>query len=241
MSAPAAVKINQASPNAAEAVALANGQALQPVLVSLEGNIGAGKSTLLRELQRLRPAWRFIPEPIDAWLSFRSETGESLLEAFYRDPSRWAYTFQNCALLTRYLAIESAVGAARASGATGRQLFITERSIDTDRHVFAKALEGDGSLGAMESDMQRKCFEAVRATAIPLSAIIHVATSPRVCAQRISTRGREGEGSIGLPYLQTLGRFHRAWLRGPEAPAAILEVPGLGDVDAALAFLDSLL
>ena len=145
---------------------------LEPVLVSLEGNIGAGKSTLLKALQLLRPDWRFIPEPLDAWLSFQSETGESLLEAFYRDPSRWAYTFQNCALLTRYLAIEAAVGAARASGATGRQLFITERSLGTDRHVFAKALEGDGPLGVMESDMQAQCFEAARAASTPLTGLV---------------------------------------------------------------------
>jgi len=214
---------------------------LEPVLVSLEGNIGAGKSTLLKELQLLRPDWRFIPEPVDAWLSFQSETGESLLEAFYRDPSRWAYTFQNCALLTRYLAIEAAVGAARASGAYGRQLFITERSLDTDRHVFTKALEGDGSLGVMERDMQTQCFEAARVASTPLAAIVHLATGPAVCAEQIAARGREGEGGIGLPYLQKLGRLHKAWIEGPQAPAAVLEVQDSGDVDATLAFLEALL
>ena len=216
-------------------------QPLEPVLVSLEGNIGAGKSTLLRELQLLRPDWRFVPEPVDVWLSFKSETGESLLEAFYRDPSRWAYTFQNCALLTRYLAIEAAVGAARASGASGRQLFITERSLDTDRHVFTKVLEGDGSLGVMERDMQARCFEAARAVSTPLSAIVHLATGPSVCAQQIAARGREGEEGISLPHLQKLSRLHQAWIEGPQAPAAVLEVQDSGDVDVALAFLDALL
>jgi deoxyadenosine/deoxycytidine kinase len=214
---------------------------LEPVLVSLEGNIGAGKSTLLKELQLLRPDWRFVPEPVDAWLSFKSETGESLLEAFYRCPNRWAYTFQNCALLTRCLAIEAAVGAARASGVSGRQLFITERSLDSDRHVFTKALEGNGSLDAMERDMQAQCFEAVRAVSTPLSAIVYLATGPSVCAQQIVARGREGEGSIGLPYLQNLGRLHQAWIKGTKAPDAVLEVQDSGDVDATLTFLEALL
>ena len=82
-----------------------------PFLVSLEGNIGAGKSTLLAELRRLHPDWYFIDEPVDTWTALKNDEGESLLEIFYADKKRWSYTFQNCALLSRYNLIEEAVKA----------------------------------------------------------------------------------------------------------------------------------
>lgn len=65
----------------------------QPILLSIEGNIGAGKSTLLRALRESHPEWTFIDEPLDTWTALKNETG-NLIECFYGDQDRWAYTFQ---------------------------------------------------------------------------------------------------------------------------------------------------
>ena len=73
-----------------------------PILVSIEGNIGAGKSTLLRALREQQLDWCFIDEPLDTWTSLKNDEGVSLLELFYGDQRRWSYTFQNCALLSRF-------------------------------------------------------------------------------------------------------------------------------------------
>ncbi len=49
-----------------------------------------------------------VPEPVDKWQEVRSNAGRpavNLLDAFYRDPRRFAYTFQNYVFLTRYMQV----------------------------------------------------------------------------------------------------------------------------------------
>ena len=185
---------------------------MTPILVSVEGNIGAGKTTLFSALQARNPHWCFVPEPVTTWTSFRNNQGESLLQVFYENPRRWSYTFQNCALLTRCLSIEGSVGATRASGQTGKQLFVTERCLDTDRHVFTKTLVADGYLDKLENELHSQFFDAMKLTATPLSAIVHVCTDPTECAQRIRSRAREGEDCISTEYLKALHNRHTDWL-----------------------------
>lgn len=77
-----------------------------PILLSIEGNIGAGKSTLLRALRAAHPEWTFIDEPLDTWTALKNETG-NLLECFYGDQDRWAYTFQVAQIDINRLALET--------------------------------------------------------------------------------------------------------------------------------------
>jgi hypothetical protein len=45
-----------------------------------------------------------VHEPVDEWRAVRTDAGGppvNLLEAFYADPKRYAYTFQHYVLLTR--------------------------------------------------------------------------------------------------------------------------------------------
>ena len=75
----------------------------------------AGKSTFLRVLQSRFPV-STVQEPVDKWqkisrfaigisfleLTISSNEGaksENLLDMFYKDPKRWAYTFQTYAFL----------------------------------------------------------------------------------------------------------------------------------------------
>jgi deoxyadenosine/deoxycytidine kinase len=68
------------------------------IVYSIEGNIGSGKTTLLHLLRAHIPNIILSPEPIGEWQRIGSH---NILEAYYRDPSRWAYSFQTYALLTR--------------------------------------------------------------------------------------------------------------------------------------------
>jgi deoxyadenosine/deoxycytidine kinase len=114
---------------------------LNPILVSIEGNIGAGKTTLLNSLRQSWPEWIFIDEPVSTWGEIKNTEGESILEVFYRDRKRWSYTFQTCALLTRYQNIELAVNHERMLGKMGNLVFLTERCLDTDYQVFTKVFD----------------------------------------------------------------------------------------------------
>lgn len=80
-----------------------------PTILAIEGNIGAGKSTLLRYIREHYPKIVLIDEPVDIWETMKTPDGKNIIQHFYGDMKRWAYTFQNTALLTRIENIQRAV------------------------------------------------------------------------------------------------------------------------------------
>ena len=73
------------------------------VSIIVEGNIGAGKSTFLKLLSSaldIQPVF----EPHDKWQNIG---GENLLENFYQDTQRWAYSFQTYAFVSRVIEQEN--------------------------------------------------------------------------------------------------------------------------------------
>lgn len=190
-----------------------------PLLVSIEGNIGAGKTTLLSKLRKSHPEWIAIDEPVDTWSKIKNDNDESILEVFYKDRKRWSYTFQNCALLTRYQNIESAVKEAKERSIDGGvQVFLTERCLDTDYHVFTKMLKAEGSIDSLELELYERLLVQLKSTATPLSAIVHVNSSPSLCAQRIRMRGRNGEEAITMDYLNSLDSVQTKWVKSTIVP-----------------------
>ncbi len=195
----------------------------KPFLVSVEGNIGSGKSTLLRELRKRNPTWHFIDEPVESWMSMINRRGESLLELFYKDKRRWAFTFQQTAFLTRLLATKNAIAAWRAAGCPGSPVFIMERCVQTDAHVFAKMLAAEGDMDDLEFGLYARWFDAFVTADVSPNAYILVDTPVTVCHERIARRARAGEGGDAIPieYLDRLDSAHFAWLlpaeRGPSA------------------------
>ena len=77
------------------------------ITLAVEGNIGAGKSTFLNLMAdgslELQDIVEIVPEPVDEWQAVASgDNGPiNLLDRFYKDPRRYAYTFQHYVLLTR--------------------------------------------------------------------------------------------------------------------------------------------
>lgn len=191
---------------------------LTPILISIEGNIGAGKTTLLEELRLRHPEWKIISEPVDTWSQITNDNGDSILQVFYQDRKRWSYTFQNCALLTRYQNIEDTIVQAREVGLTGKLVFLTERCLDTDYHVFTKMLRSEGSIDKLELELYERLLNQLKVTATPLSAIIHVETNPLTCGERIKQRSRTGEESIPMEYLESLNHYQCKWVNSIEVP-----------------------
>eukprot|EP00599_Poterioochromonas_sp_BG-1_P010145 CAMPEP_0173154476 /NCGR_PEP_ID=MMETSP1105-20130129/13506_1 /TAXON_ID=2985 /ORGANISM="Ochromonas sp., Strain BG-1" /LENGTH=301 /DNA_ID=CAMNT_0014070665 /DNA_START=124 /DNA_END=1029 /DNA_ORIENTATION=+ len=203
-----------------------------PILVSIEGNIGAGKTTLLQKLRSNHPEWHSIDEPVDTWSKIKNDQGESILEVFYKDRKRWSYTFQNCALLTRYENIEKKVHAVqRQSNDKGIHIFLTERCLDTDLHVFTKMLLEEGSITKIEIELYERLLRHLRATATPLSAIIHVNTLPSLCKDRIAIRGRSGEEAITLDYLESLNKYQSKWIESSHIPTLSTESTNYHEVE----------
>lgn len=194
------------------------------ILISVEGNVGAGKSTLIEFLKDRHKDWTFIAEPVDEWSSIKNDRGESLLEVYYKDKERWSYSFQGCALLSRFQNIQRALSIPSKSNDTGalssgegginqRSVFVTERCLDTDYHVFAKMLRDQGLIDKLEFELYDRLYRHLQSSMItPLSAIILVDTCPEECLKRIRIRNRVGESTVSLEYLSTLEKYQQGWM-----------------------------
>jgi deoxyadenosine/deoxycytidine kinase len=188
-----------------------------PILISLDGNIGAGKSTLLDVLAKELSFVKVIPEPVGDWLQLKDESGNSLLSLFYSDIPRWCYTFQNCALLTRLIETERIIQQWKESWYDKYPILITERSIMTDRYVFADMLYKQGKMTKLEWDIYMKWFSHY-ASDIPVKGIIHLTTNAQISKERIGIRGRPGEEDIPMLYLKDLEAQHQKWIQESHLP-----------------------
>lgn len=183
---------------------------------SVDGNIGAGKTTFLEAIRKHVPEVHVILEPVGEWLRLKNDEGVSLLELFYSDKRRWAYSFQNCAILTRLITIRKALDSLPADA-----VIITERSVLTDRHVFAEMMKDSGNIDTLEWDLYCKWFDGFAAD-IPIQGIIYLTTSVNTSADRIVTRGRSGEDHIPHDYLEALEKQHQNWVK--TTPLPVLEI-----------------
>lgn len=95
---------------------------------TIEGNIGCGKSTFLKVVQKYFPELVLIEEPVDEWQNLAGK-GLNMLEKYYKESTRWGYTFLN------YAAFSRARRFVERKGHTGIYT-LSERSILSDKHIF---------------------------------------------------------------------------------------------------------
>jgi deoxyadenosine/deoxycytidine kinase len=174
------------------------------IVISIDGNIGAGKTTLFRELQsrfRNRKNFVFLDEPVSTWQTICDEDGVSLLELFYKDSQSWAFSFQIAAYISRLALLKE------VKERDPHAIIITERSLNTDRHVFTKMLHDQNKINKVDYQIYLKWFDTF-AKDYPVQKIIYVKTEPVNCYSRIKMRAREGESVIPLDYLQLCHGYH---------------------------------
>ena len=204
-------------------------------IFSLDGNIGVGKSTLLKQIADQVPELLIVQEPVDVWTALKNADGQNLLELFYKDKQRYAYTFQNAAILSRLKLLRDAVAAAKPG-----QIILTERSVLTDRYVFAEMLKGQGFLNGIEWQLYTTWFDTF-ATDLPMAGIVYITTPSEIAYERIQKRARDGEGSIELSYLVDLAGQHVRWLSQTSLPVLNISTREGIDVRETLAKLGEFL
>ena len=180
------------------------------IILSVEGNIGSGKSTLVKKLKDILPEnilnhrVVYLQEPVDIWNTIKDENGQTVLERFYTDQEKWAFSFQMMAYISRISLIK------REIEKDPDTIIITERSVWTDKNVFAKMLYDDNKIEYIDYQIYNKWFEEfVKDT--PMNGIIYVNTEPKKCAERVNIRARQGE-IVPLEYLQNCHSYHERWL-----------------------------
>jgi deoxyadenosine/deoxycytidine kinase len=193
---------------------------MSPIIISLDGNIGAGKSTLLNELRNRIKNIHYVDEPVGQWTALKNSEGKNLLELFYEDKKRWAYTFQNCAILTRLKNIKDALNNIKNSS-QDIDILLTERSVLTDRYVFAEMLRDSGDIDPLEWDLYETWFNTF-ANELPIKGILYLSTSPETSKKRIGIRNRHGEENIDIEYLNSLDIQHKKWVSNTDIPSLII-------------------
>ena len=173
-------------------------------IISIEGNIGSGKSTLLshlREKYKNSQNILFLREPVDEWENIKDENGVTMLQKFYSNQKTYAFSFQMMAYISRLALLKEAIK--NNPGA----IIITERSLVTDKMVFAKMLYDTGNIEEVNYQIYGKWFECF-ASEYPIKKVIYVNSSPEICHERIHERARLGESVIPLDYLNTCHNYH---------------------------------
>lgn len=172
---------------------------------SVEGNIGAGKSTFLSLIEKNLDL-DVIYEPTDKWQ--RKEKGDNLLDLFYSDTKRWAYTFQSYAFISR---IQTQLEYYKTH--TDNGVYVYERSVYCDRYCFAKNCFELGLMTELEWHIYTEWFGwLVQAYTMRPHGFIYLKADPTICHERIEMRGRTEEKSIPLSYLTALHERHEEWL-----------------------------
>lgn len=180
------------------------------IIFSIEGNIGSGKSTLVKKLKHYLKKYYhnhyiiYLQEPVNIWESIKDSKGDTILKKFYQNQEKYAFSFQMMAYISRLSQIKKIVDI------NPNAIIICERSVWTDKNVFAKMLFDDGKIEEVNYKIYNMWFEEF-VKKYTLDGIFYVKTDPVKCAERVNIRNRDGE-NIPLSYLEECHKYHENWL-----------------------------
>jgi deoxyadenosine/deoxycytidine kinase len=109
-------------------------------------------------------------------------------------------------------------------------ILITERSVFTDKEVFAKMLYDEGKIEEVNYQIYLKWFDEFIED-IPITGLIYINTTPEKSKERVDIRARPGE-NIPLEYLKQCHDYHTGWINNFKKPVLVFD----GNID----FIDSL-
>ena len=189
-----------------------------PIIISFDGNIGSGKSSVLKYFQhnfqqlccnkKCNYKICFLQEPVSVWESIIDKNdGKNIIEKFYENNEKYGFAFQMMAYISRLALLKEAL-------TKDYDIIITERSIFTDKNVFAKMLYKDNKINDVEYQIYNKWFDEF-SECIQKMKIVYIRTTPHVSEKRVLKRARIGE-SIPLSYLQNCHYYHDTWLYSPD-------------------------
>lgn len=92
-----------------------------------------------------------------------------------------------------------------------KYIIITERSLYTDKHVFAKMLHDQGKIEDVCYQIYLNWFDEFIQD-FPVTHSVYVNAEPQKCYERVHIRAREGEELIPLAYLEDCHKYHEEFL-----------------------------
>lgn len=182
------------------------------ILLSIEGNIGVGKSTFLNiiksSFETTLKNYEIVPEPVDLWINILNSDKKNILELFYENPSRWAFSFQNLVYISRIMKIQDTIKN------SDKKFIFLDRSLGTDKNVFEKMLYENKKISDVEHNIYGLWADFFEKNIMSNNKMIYIylKCNPKICIDRINKRARNEEKNITLEYLQKLDKFHDDWL-----------------------------
>lgn len=184
-----------------------------PIIVSFDGNIGSGKSSVVRYFEKNFAKFCnlktyhynicFLQEPVSIWESIKDEDGKNAIEKFYENNERYSFAFQMMAYISRLSLFKEAL-------TKNYDIIFTERSMYTDKNVFAKMLYDSKKMDTIEYQIYLKWFDELSRN-LEIHSLIYIKTKPETSLKRVLKRNRPGE-TISLDYLQTCHDKHEEWI-----------------------------
>jgi len=169
----------------------------------VEGNIGTGKTTMLEAIKKHMPHLSVQFESVAQWQ--KSDNSKSILQRFYDDAPRWAYTMEVASLRTR---VPEHISLQKNKELTQ----ILERSIYSGFHCFAYNGYLSKFLQPVEWEVFKQWFDfAVRKCEAP-RGFIYLQADPETSYERTKKRNRAEESTLPLDYINQIHQRHEEFL-----------------------------
>jgi deoxyadenosine/deoxycytidine kinase len=176
-------------------------------IVSVDGNIGSGKSTFIQDLKTYfkdREDICFLDEPLDKWKQIIDNDDKNILENYYLDQKKWGFSFQMMAYISRLSQLKEALNREKY------KIIFTERSVESDRNIFAKMLYDEGIIEEIDYKIYNLWFDEFKKD-LGEFKYIYLKTKPSTALARVIKRQRKEE-KIELDYLEKCHNYHEKWL-----------------------------
>ncbi len=202
---------------------------MENLRIGIIGNIGVGKSTLISSLKKpplsnmLLEIW---PDKTDEERlhTFAEEFNPDVLDAFYKDPIKHAFTAQ-IEFFNGRLARQAHINRARG-------IILEDRTIFEDYHIFGKAQKVLGHLTEAEYLAYQRNYNLMMEKIDEPDLVVYLRASTEHLLKRIERRGRDSEKGIPADYLNLLNSLYEEFItRHVTCPVLIIDAKDVANVD----------
>jgi deoxyadenosine/deoxycytidine kinase len=181
----------------------------KPIVISIEGNIGVGKSTLTKIISHLlKYDCEIIYESVELWQTITDSKNNNILQLFYEDKIKWAFTFQ------MIVGLSNMQNLCNVLKLTKKKYIFLDRSFMTSKYTFEKMLYDNGTINTIQHTAYNMLCKHYESTIMEeyKHLYIYLKCDPVVSLERIKKRNRSEESNITLEYLEELNKYHDNWL-----------------------------